>query len=193
MKTLIPADVETSRMRLRRMGPEHFEHLKPFWADRSVAEFTFINPLDEEQAWVTLAANVGHWAIRGYGMYCAFEKLSGDFIGTIGLWHPLSWPEPEYSCALRPKYWGGRYGVEGGRKFIDLVHRELGWATLVSLVREGNEKSMRGLARLGAKFDRSLTLSHSQWLMYRLFSAESTALLSQGPGFHHAFTHASRA
>lgn len=193
MKALIPSDVETSRMRLHRMGPEHFEHLKGFWADPLVCEYTFVNPLDEEQAWLTLAANVGHWAMRGYGLYCAFEKLSGDFIGTIGLWNPPSWPEPEYVCALRPEYWGGRYGIEGGRKFIDLVHRQLGWSTLVSVVRQDNEKSMRGLARLGAKFDRTVTLSQSQWSMYRLFSAESTTQLPRGSGFHHAFMPVSRA
>lgn len=183
MKALISSEVETSRMRLQRMAPEHFEHLKLFWADPSVAEYTFLKPLDEEQAWVTMAANIGHWSIRGYGMYCAFEKISGEFIGTMGLWNPPTWPEPEFACALRPKYWGGRYGVEGGRKFIDLVQRELGWSTLSCVIRKGNEKSVRGLSRLGAKFDRDVQLQQSDWQMYRLFQASESPINygSSGP------------
>ncbi len=185
MKALVSSEVETARMRLHRIGPEHFEHLKGFWADPMVAEHTFLNALDEEQAWVTLAANVGHWAIRGYGMYCAYEKLSGEFIGTMGLWYPATWPEPEFACALRPKYWGGRYGVEGGRRFIDLVQRELGWSTLACVIRKGNEKSVRGLMRLGAKYDRDVRLAHADWQMYRLFQA-----LESHPGHGPSSAHA---
>ncbi len=186
MKALVPSEVETSRMRLKRMVPEHFDLLKPFWADPLVAEYTSLKPLDETQAWVTLAANVGHWAIRGYGVYCAFEKLSGEFIGTMGLWNPETWPEPEFTCSLRPKYWGGRYGVEGGRRFVDVVQREMGWSTLVSVIRKGNEKSVRGLLRLGAKFDHELPMADGDWQIYRLFETSndhaSTYDFHHGPG-----------
>jgi RimJ/RimL family protein N-acetyltransferase len=163
------------------MGPEHFEHLKALWRDPSVAEFTCLTPMDEEQAWNTLAASVGHWSMRGYGMFCAFEKVSGEFIGTMGLWNPPTRPEPEFTCLLRPKYWGGRYGVEGGRRFIELVQRELGWSTLACVIRKGNEKSVRGLVRLGAKYERDVRLAQSEWQLYRLFQV-SEPLHAYGPG-----------
>jgi len=49
--------------------------------------------------------SLGSWALRGYSMW-ACEKIDGDaFIGSVGIFHPLDWPQPEISYSLDQPYW----------------------------------------------------------------------------------------
>lgn len=44
-----------------------------------------------------MAAFLGQWALRGYGVW-ACEKIGGGaFIGSIGIFDPIDWPEPRSS------------------------------------------------------------------------------------------------
>ena len=42
-------------------------------------------PLDRDEAWRSLGYVLGHWQIRGYGLWAAEEKASGALVGRIGL------------------------------------------------------------------------------------------------------------
>ena len=42
-----------------------------------------------------MATNLGQWALRGYGMWAVEEIDGGRFIGSVGIFQPLDWPEPE--------------------------------------------------------------------------------------------------
>jgi len=47
------------------------------------------------EVWRMMAAFLGQWALRGYGVW-ACEKIDGGaFIGSVGIFRPLDWPEPE--------------------------------------------------------------------------------------------------
>ena len=47
-----------------------------------------------------MATFLGQWALRGYGVW-ACEKIDGGaFIGAVGIFHPLDWPEPEIIYSL---------------------------------------------------------------------------------------------
>jgi RimJ/RimL family protein N-acetyltransferase len=53
-----------------------------------------------------MATSLGQWALRGYGMW-ACEKIEGGvFVGSVGIFQPLDWPEPEIAYSLDRPFWG---------------------------------------------------------------------------------------
>ena len=51
-----------------------------------------------------MAVFVGHWALRGYGLWAAEERCTGKFVGRIGLWNPEGWPGLEVGWLLDRAY-----------------------------------------------------------------------------------------
>jgi RimJ/RimL family protein N-acetyltransferase len=62
--------------------------------------------------WRTMATNLGQWALRGYGMWAVEEIDSGRFIGSVGIFQPLDWPEPELAYSLDQPFWGQGFASE---------------------------------------------------------------------------------
>src|SRR5215472_17799662 len=64
------------------------------------------------EVWRTMATFLGQWALRGYGMW-ACEKLNGNaFIGSVGVFQPLDWPEPEIAYSLDRPFWRQGFATE---------------------------------------------------------------------------------
>ena len=47
------------------------------------------------EVWRTMATFLGGWALRGYGMWACEKRDDGAFVGSVGIFQPLDWPEPE--------------------------------------------------------------------------------------------------
>ncbi|MFK7941585.1 MAG: GNAT family N-acetyltransferase [Paracoccaceae bacterium] len=148
---MTPPIIETERLHLRGLAPRDFAPLCAFYAsDRA----RFVGgPLDPEQTWRTLATEIGHWSLRGYGRFGVEEKSSGTLVGVIGPWNPEGWPEPEIGWDLMNGHEGKGYATEAGRAALDYAYGTLGWPTAISLVADGNDGSAAVAKRLGAVED----------------------------------------
>ena len=81
----------TERLCLRGLQPSDTDAFLAYFAsDR--AEFTG-GPKTPKEAWRHLAANIGHWALRGFGMFAATRHDNDDIIGMFGHWYPHGWAE----------------------------------------------------------------------------------------------------
>ncbi|MEM0988817.1 MAG: GNAT family N-acetyltransferase [Pseudomonadota bacterium] len=147
--------LETERLTLGPLSQDHFQPMADFYASER-AQFVG-GPMDPEQTWRTLALEIGHWALRGYGRFAVTEKASGRMVGVIGPWNPHGWPEPEIGWDLMNGFEGKGYATEAARAALDHAYRDLGWTTAISLVAKGNDGSRRVAERLGARFDREFT------------------------------------
>lgn len=157
--------LDTERLVLRQCRFEDFEPYCAFYAsDRSRYRG---GPLDRLAAWQTFAAESGHWSLRGYGAYAVEEKQSGAFCGMVGPTCAEGWPEPEISWLMMDGFEGRGYAHEAAQACLRLVFDQFGWATAISLVLEGNVRSMALAARLGAKFERKHDLFGSPGFIYR--------------------------
>ena len=88
----------TERLCLRGLQPSDTDAFLAYFAsDR--AEFTG-GPKTPKEAWRHLAANIGHWALRGFGMFAATRHDNDDIIGMFGHWYPHGWAEPEIGYLL---------------------------------------------------------------------------------------------
>ena len=69
-------ELRTERLRPRRFRAEDVDAYAEMCADREVARFLTVTgePLSRHDAWRQMAMFVGHWELRGYGMWAAEER-----------------------------------------------------------------------------------------------------------------------
>ena len=62
-------------------------------------------------AWRQIAMIIGHWQLRGYGLWAVEERATGALVGRIGLFKPEGWPGFELGWMLRRDAWGQGYAT----------------------------------------------------------------------------------
>lgn len=158
--------LRTERLELRRPVPDDFEAFAAFCAsDRSK---WVGGPAGRADAWEGFALDLGHWEMRGYGYFFAFEGQRA--IGRIGLRRTEDRPETELAYSLFE-------GADEGRGLATeaaIAVRDHGWrdqnlSTLVSYVDPANTRSAALAKRLGATLDPDAAkwAKHPQLAIYR--------------------------
>lgn len=149
---MTPPIIETDRLRLRGPGPQDEATFVAFQAsERS----RFVGgPMDPLKAWTILGLEIGHWTLRGFGMWAVTLKGSDDALGYVGCWRPNTWPENELGWILFSESHEGkgiaREAAEAARRF---AYETLGWSTAVSYIAPGNARSIGLAKRLGCTLD----------------------------------------
>jgi len=129
-------------------------------------------PLSRSMAWRNLAMMVGHWSLRGYGLWAAEERSSGAFVGRIGFWNPDGWPGFEIGWMLHRSYWGRGYATEGARAALEYGFTELREPQIISLIHPENLASIRVADRLGERLVGTEELIGRTSLVYRITREE---------------------
>ena len=71
-------------------------------------------PLTRAEAWRNMALVLGHWQLRGFGLWAVEERATGLLAGRVGCWQPEGWPGLEIGWALRREFLGPRLRHRGG-------------------------------------------------------------------------------
>lgn len=159
--------IETPRLRLTAFGDRHFEAYASMLADASSTRFVGDGqPLDRMNAWRSMAMLLGHWALRGYGMWAVELKDSGAFIGRVGLHNPDGWPDLELGWMLLPNRRGHGYATEAGRAALDFAFAEVKALRVVSLIHLENSASERVARRLGGRQATAIDFLGNPTLVY---------------------------
>ncbi|MGF1554311.1 MAG: GNAT family N-acetyltransferase [Paracoccaceae bacterium] len=143
--------IETERLRLCAPSDEWLDPWAAFWAsDRSA----YVGgPRSRADTWRAIAAMLGHWHLRGFGMFAVTDRTSGTFYGQIGPWRPEGWPEREIGWILIEAAEGRGIGFEAAVAARAFAYDTLGWDTAVSYVHPDNARSRALAERLGAVVD----------------------------------------
>ena len=157
-----PRVLETERLILREWHLEDFEDFAAMHSDPRVMEFLANDgkPLSRFAAWQSLTSIVGHWALRGFGLFAVIERATGEFVGRVGPWYPEGWPDFEVGWTIRSAHWGKGYATEAARRAIDYSFTDLGRSHVVSLILPHNTRSIKVAQRLGEQFERDVELPH---------------------------------
>jgi RimJ/RimL family protein N-acetyltransferase len=103
-------------------------------------------------------------AERGYGLWAAEERASGEFIGFIGLQPPAAQlpfsPCIEIGWRLARAYWGKGYASEGARASLRAGFAELGLDEIVSFTALHNRRSRAVMERIGMLEDANGAFDH---------------------------------
>ena len=129
-------------------------------AEPEVMEFLAADgkPAPRFLAWQSFCAILGHWQVRGYGLFAVIERSTGEFVGRVGPWFPEGWPEFEVGWTLRSAFWGRGYATEAATAAIDFSFGPLDRPHIASFINPSNARSIRVAERLGETPERRVVL-----------------------------------
>jgi RimJ/RimL family protein N-acetyltransferase len=146
--------LETERLILRSWTLDDFESFADMHAEPDVNRFLNDGkPLSRFAAWQGFSAIVGHWQLRGFGIFALVERQTGKLAGRVGPWFPEGWPDCEIAWTLRSAFWGRGYATEAARRCLAYAFTELRRDHVVSLIDPANLPSARVAVRIGEQFE----------------------------------------
>ena len=161
--------VETERLILRGWRADDFEDHARICADPETMRFIGDgHTYDRREAWRVLAQLLGHWGLRGYGLWAAEEKAGGRMIGRIGLYCPEGWPGLEVGWLLDRSLWGRGLATEGARAALGWAFDELAADRVISLINVGNDASVRVAEKLGETYQETIDLHGIEAMLYAI-------------------------
>jgi len=164
----------TERLRLTALSEKHFEPYSTMLADEGTTRFIGDGqPLDHMNAWRSMAMLLGHWVLRGYGMWALELKDTGEFIGRVGLHNPDGWPDLEVGWMLRPEFRRFGYASEAAHAALSYAFQRLGAERVISLIRAENTASERVARRLGGRQSTTIDFLGSATLVYTYHRQET--------------------
>ena len=158
--------LETDRLILRMWREADFEEYVQLCADPEVMRFLGGKIFDRTEAWRHMASMIGHWYLRGFGIWAVEEKASGRLVGRIGCIYPEGWPGFEVGWTLKREFWGKGYATEGARRALQYAFKELDKPHVISLIQAENVASVRVAERLGETIEGTAKVMGIDVLVY---------------------------
>ncbi|WP_415921765.1 GNAT family N-acetyltransferase [Tateyamaria sp. SN6-1] len=152
--------ITTARLTLRAHEMADFTPLYDLFAtDR--ARFMG-GPVAAKEMWYWIAAEVGSWALKGFGSWGITRTDDGAFMGQVGINEPHHFPEPELGWVLLEPFEGQGFAREAAT-----AARDWWWAqgrsdTLVSYIDPANTRSIALATRLGSEHDADAPRPHGE-------------------------------
>ena len=158
--------LETERLVMRMWRASDFDEYAELCADPEVMRFLGGKVFDRTEAWRQMASMIGHWYLRGYGIWAVEEKESGRLAGRIGCINPEGWPGFEVGWTLRREFWGKGYATEAARRALEYGFHELDRPHIISLIHPENRASIRVAERLGETLEGNARVFDTDVLVY---------------------------
>lgn len=163
--------LQTERLILRGFEERDLEAYAAMQADAEVMRLISPSgPRDRAVTWRDMAQAIGHWALRGHGLWVLEERATGAFLGRVGIIRPEGWPEIELTYALAREAWGRGFATEAGRAALGWAFGALGVGRVASFIAAGNVASQAVARRLGAACEGEAELLGAmpvQWWVHR--------------------------
>jgi RimJ/RimL family protein N-acetyltransferase len=143
---------ETNRLRLRQWRPQDHEPFAMLNADPEVMEF-FPAPLSRSESDALANRIEQSIASRGWGLWAAELRESGEFIGFVGLEQPSPAipysPCVEVGWRLARPFWGRGLATEAARTALRTGFESIGLPYIFSFTSILNARSRAVMMRLG--------------------------------------------
>jgi RimJ/RimL family protein N-acetyltransferase len=75
----------TERLILRVHVASDLDACAALWGDPEVVKFVGKQVATREQAWARLQRYVGHWHLFGYGFFAVVDRVTGQYVGEVGI------------------------------------------------------------------------------------------------------------
>jgi RimJ/RimL family protein N-acetyltransferase len=144
--------LETARFRLRQFREADLDAYARITSDAETMRFMGGGgALSREQAWRSLGYLLGHWEIRGFGLWAVEEKASGALVGRVGLYRPEGWPGLEVGWLVDRARWGEGIATEAARASLDYAFEHLAPDRVIRVILPENTASIRVAEKLGER------------------------------------------
>ncbi|SDE29083.1 Protein N-acetyltransferase, RimJ/RimL family [Paracoccus isoporae] len=136
----------TDRLTLRPPKASDHAAYAAFFADPEASHF-YGGPLLPYQAWERLSADVGHFALKGFGRFVI--ERDGAPVGGCGILDVAGWPGHELTWWLLPAARGQGNAQEASRAVLAWAGDALGWRQVETHFRDENLAARRLTESLG--------------------------------------------
>jgi RimJ/RimL family protein N-acetyltransferase len=157
-----PVEPLSARLRLRQWCAADAESFAALNADPQVMAFfpKTLSRVESDALMRRLQLSISE---RGWGLWAAELRATGEFAGFIGLNLPSAAfpfsPCVEVAWRLAIRYWGHGYATEGAAAAVRVGFSQLGLESIVSFTAVGNVRSRAVMSRLGMQESRE-TFEH---------------------------------
>jgi len=124
-------------------------------------------PQSRHDSWRSFMASIGHWALRGYGMWIVEHRKSGKVAGRVGVILNDGWHEPELGWHIYDGFEGKGFAYQACVAARAYVARHQGFNPLMSYIDEANERSLKLARRLGCRFERNVEVVGNSCQLWR--------------------------
>jgi RimJ/RimL family protein N-acetyltransferase len=157
----------TERLTLRMLQHSDFDEYAAIHSDPDVTRYTARMHFNELDCWRHLAMIVGHWQLRGFGMWGVFERDTNRLAGRVGFYQPATWPDFELGWTIGKEFWGKGYAPEAARACLDYAFDEMKRTRVISLIDPQNAASIRVAEKIGERLtDERFTTGGHEVLVY---------------------------
>ncbi|SLN54040.1 hypothetical protein ROA7450_02774 [Roseovarius albus] len=162
-------ELRTQRLLLRQWQANDIDAYVRYFSDPEAARY-FGGARNPDEAWRHMAQNIGHWHLNGFGYWAVEEIGTGVFIGCVGLWKSLEWPELELGYWIDDRQQHKGFAEEAAIACIQYARETLNAPSLVSYIDPANVPSQRLASKLGAINEKIIDLAgQGAHLVYRHF------------------------
>jgi RimJ/RimL family protein N-acetyltransferase len=99
---------------------------------------------------------IHHWELRGYGQWVVVEKTTDEVIGCVGFYHPQRpWPGVDLGWIIHRSHRGHGFATEAAKAALDWIWTNTNLDRVVSLIGEGDQRSIRVATKIGERFERA--------------------------------------
>ena len=164
--------LETQRLLLRMWKEDDLEAYSSICADTDVMRYLGDGKtLNRAEAWRQMAMIIGHWHLRGYGIWAVEERATGQLVGRIGFFNPEGWPGFELGWVLGRDHWGKGYATEAASRALEYVFTETTREHVISLIHPDNHGSINVAKRLGEELEGETEIFGHKVLVYGIHRA----------------------
>ena len=146
--------LETARLRLVPLGPEHIDDMARLHADPAVMATTKGGVESREETLRRLEAYDQAWRRQSFGMWALFERSSGKFVGECGL---VDRSDEGIGIALRyalaVEAQGQGYAREAVTAAVNYALKAVGLERVAAIARATNMSSRRVLEAAGLRLE----------------------------------------
>jgi RimJ/RimL family protein N-acetyltransferase len=159
----------TNRLILRGHQESDLEDVVQLWSNPVVTRYTSGATISRQDAWTRLLRHPGHWALLGFGYWVVSERLSGRFVGEVGIARfkrsivsslPHLDAPPEAGWVLMPWAHGQGYGAEAVKAVLEWRDQHLTPNGTFCIITAQNLPSLKLAKKFG--FETHATLPDNQ-------------------------------
>jgi RimJ/RimL family protein N-acetyltransferase len=107
-------------------------------------------PINIEQVWSRLKADIGSWYLLGYGVWAVQQKSDNSLIGTCGFWKGKNWSK-ELTWWVMPEGRGKGVATEASKAAIDHAYMMFKWSSVETYMNDDNIAARSLVEKLGGK------------------------------------------
>ncbi|HEV7352046.1 MAG TPA: GNAT family N-acetyltransferase [Brevundimonas sp.] len=145
----------TQRLALIPVAVTDHDEIAALWRDpvftRAIAGR---GPLSDEEVWLRLLRDIGHWTVLGRGNWTLRLTATGAYVGSVGVLEyrrdcEPTLDAPELGWGVGPSFQGQGLAREALDAALDWCDRELRAPRTVCLIDPGNAASLKLADRVG--------------------------------------------